>query len=169
MRPFHLPNKPARPLRQAGFCVKIHPMNLTLKNVFKLSILPILLYALNATVQFLVPNFYILYSIDTYSHFLGGLAIAYAAYSVLSLLEKRNWITIQKNILRAGIVLTTVMAIAVLWEFYEFLYDYFVDASSYLFIMQPSVADTIKDLYMGMFGAIIFCIIILYRADKKYK
>jgi hypothetical protein len=139
-------------------------MNLTYKNILKLGAFPILVYVLNDTFQFLAPNFYILYSVDTLSHFLGGLSIAYSASYALSLLEKKNWITIKKNILRIGIVLAVVMTIAVWWEFYEFVYDYFLIPA---YIMQPSVGDTIKDLYMGMFGAIVFCVIILYRADKK--
>ncbi len=152
---------------QTGFYVKINSMNLTFKNLLKLIILPSLVYIINDTFQFLAPEFYLLYSVDTFSHFLGGIAIAYSASYALSLIEKRRWIAIQKNILRCGIILSVVMTIAVWWEFYEFLYDYFIDTSSYLFVMQPSVADTIKDLYMGMFGTIVFCIVMLYRADKK--
>lgn len=142
-------------------------MKFTYKKLFKLAIFPFLVYMVNDAVQFLVPDFYILYSIDTYSHFLGGLSIAYSARYALSLIEKKRWITIQKNILRAGIILSVVMTIAVWWEFYEFLYDYFIDTPSYLYVMQPGLGDTIKDLYMGMFGAIVFCIGILHRNGKK--
>lgn len=142
-------------------------MNFTYKNLFRLAMFPFLVYLINDAVQFLITDLYLLYSLDSYSHFLGGMAIAYSAYYALSLIEKKHWITIQKNILRAGIILSIVMTIAVWWEFYEFLYDYFIDTSSYLFIMQPSLSDTVKDLYMGMFGAIVFCIGILYRVKKK--
>lgn len=144
-------------------------MKFTHKNLFKLAIFPFLVYIINDTVQFLVPDLYLLYSLDTYSHFLGGLSIAFSVHYALSLIEKKRWITIQKNILRCGIIFSVVMAIAVWWEFYEFLYDYFVDTASYsyLFVMQPSITDTIKDLYMGMFGATIFCIGILYKVNNK--
>ena len=145
----------------------VKSMNFTYKNLFRLAIFPFLVYITNDTFQFLAPEFYILYSIDTLAHFLGGLAIAYSAHYALSLIEKKHWITIKKNILRCGIILSVVMTIAVWWEFYEFLYDYFIDTSSYLFIMQPSLSDTVKDLYMGMFGAVVFCIGILYRVRKK--
>lgn len=141
-------------------------MNFTFKfkDLLKLLIFPILVYFVNNTVQFLSENTYLLYSLDTPAHFLGGMAIAYSANYGLSLLEKRNWITIKKPILRCAIILGIVMTIAVWWEFYEFIYDYFLHP---VYIMQPSVFDTMKDLYMGMFGAIVYCIGILYRADKK--
>ena len=129
-------------------------MNLTYKNIINLGIFPVLVYALNDTIQFLAQDFYILYSIDTFSHFFGGLSIAYSASYALSLFEKKKWITVQKNILRVGIIFSVVMTIAVWWEFYEFLYDYFLNPA---YIMQPSITDTIKDLYMGMFGAVVFC------------
>ena len=140
-------------------------MKLTYKTIIKLLLPPFLVYIINDSVQFLLPNFYLLYSLDTYSHFLGGLAIAYCASHALSLLEKKKWITIQKNILRAGIIFSVVMTVAVWWEFYEFLYDYFYGTAYY--IMQPSITDTVKDLYMGMFGAIVFCITVLYKTDKR--
>lgn len=139
-------------------------MKFTYKDIIKLSLPPFLVYIINDSIQFLIPDFYILYSLDTYSHFLGGLAIAYVAHSVLSMLEKKRWITIQKNILRMGIIFSVVMTIAVWWEFYEFLYDYFLNPA---YFMQPSITDTIKDLYMGMFGAVVFCIILLYKAGKR--
>ncbi|TSC84915.1 MAG: hypothetical protein G01um101413_299 [Parcubacteria group bacterium Gr01-1014_13] len=144
-------------------------MNLTFKKLFKLGVFPFLVYLVNNTIQFLVPEAYLLYSIDTLAHFLGGLAIAYSAHYALSMIEKKHWITIKKNILRCGIIFSIVMTIAVWWEFYEFLYDYFADTSSYsyLFLMQPSVSDTIKDFYMATFGAIVFCIGILHQAKKK--
>ena len=151
-------------MHQAGFYVKINIMNLTYKKILKLAIFPFLVYALNDTVQSLATNFYLLYSIDTFSHFLGGIAIAYVAHSILSLLEKKRWITIQKNILRACIVLAVVMTIAVWWEFYEFLYDYFLNPT---YTMQPSVADTMKDLYMGMFGAIVYSIVNIYFRRRE--
>jgi cytochrome c oxidase subunit IV len=145
----------------------IYLMNLTFKNLFKLGIFPSFVYLLNNTVQSLVPGIYLLYSLDTPAHFLGGMTIAYTANYALSLLEKRRWLTIQKNILRCGIILSVVMTIAVWWEFYEFVYDIFSPPSSYLFVMQPTVFDTIKDLYMGMFGGIVFCIGLLHQSSKK--
>lgn len=131
--------------------------------IFKLGIFPFLVFMFNSSFQSLAIDFYKTYSIDTLAHFLGGLSVAYSANYALSLMEKKGWITIQKNILRACIVVAAVMTFAVLWEFYEFIYD----MSLWGEIMQPSVADTIKDLSIGMIGAVIFCAVNIYRADKK--
>jgi hypothetical protein len=139
-------------------------MNFTYKNLLKLLFLPALLYLANDVFQFLAEDIYLLYSIDTYSHFLGGIVIAYSASYGLDIMEKRRWISIQKPILKCVIILSVVMAVAVWWEFYEFIYDYFLNP---IRIMQPGVGDTMKDLYMGMFGVIVFCVKMLYKSDKK--
>ena len=122
------------------------------KILTKLLFFPFLVYVFNSVVQSLAVDFYYLYSVDMLSHFLGGLSIAYSAYVGLSLLEKNGWITIKKNILRAVIIVGAVMTFAVLWEFYEFIYDMLFWGAP----MQPSVADTIKDLDMGLIGALVF-------------
>ena len=127
-------------------------MSSNYKIIFKLGIFPFLVYIFNSSFESLAVDFYYIYSVDTLSHFLGGLSVAYSANYALSLMEKKGWITIQKNILRIVIVVSAVMTFAVLWEFYEFIYDLTLWGEP----MQPSVADTIKDLSVGMLGAMIF-------------
>lgn len=153
---------------QAGFYVKIiaclqkYYIIMNYKIVFKILLFPSLVYIFNNTFQSLAFDFYIKYSVDTLSHFLGGLSIAYSANYGLSLLEKEKWIIIKKNILRAGIIIGAVTIAAVCWEFYEFISDNFLHTG-----MQPNLADTIKDLCMGMIGAVVFSATLLYRDDKK--
>lgn len=132
------------------------------KIAFKLLIFPVLVYAFNSIFMAAALEFYKNYNVDTLSHFLGGLAIAYSANYGLSLLEKKNWLTIKKNNLRAFIIVATVMLVAVGWEFYEFLSDYFLRTD-----FQPNLPDTIKDLCMGMIGAVVFSAILLYKMDNK--
>ncbi len=138
-------------------------MQLTSKDLFKLGIFPFLVYTFNSICQSLADDFYINYSVDTLSHFLGGLSIAYSANYALSLMEKRGWIVIHKNILRAGIIMGAVMTFAVLWEFYEFIYDLLLWGTT----MQPSIADTIKDFTMAMIGVVVFSVGMLYKMKKK--
>lgn len=132
------------------------------KNILKLGLFPFLVYLANNAIETFAQSFYLIYSVDTLSHFLGGLSIAYSANYALSLMEKKNWIHIKKTILRIGIIVSTVMTFAVLWEFYEFTSDQFLGTA-----MQPNSADLIKDLSMGMLGAIIFCVARSYRTNKK--
>ena len=134
------------------------------KIIIKLLFFPFLVYMFNSAIQSLALSFYYIYSIDTLSHFLGGMAIAFSANYALTLIEKKNWITIKKPVLRAIILVGAVMTFAVLWEFYEFTYDLLMWGD----VMQPSVADTIKDLDMGMIGAIVFCVGLLYKKRTSY-
>jgi len=123
-----------------------------------------LVYMFNTTFQTVAFDFYYKYSVDTLAHFFGGLAIAYSASYALFLMEREKWIKIQKDILKAAIVIGAVMTFAVLWEFYEFIYD----LSLWGDVMQPSVADTIKDLCMGMIGAVVFSYLFIYlKIDKR--
>ena len=139
-------------------------MSSNYKIIIKLSIFPVLVYIFNTTFQSLASDFYITYSIDTLAHFLGGLSIAYSASYALFLMEREKWIKIQKDILKAAIVIGSVMSFAVLWEFYEFIYDLFLWGDT----MQPSVADTIKDLCVGMIGAVVFSYLFVYlKIDKR--
>lgn len=132
------------------------------KFIIKLAIFPVLVYIFNNAAQDFALDFYYFYSVDTLSHFLGGLSIAYSANLALSLLEQKKWITIKKSFLRAIILAGTVMIVAVLWEFYEFFHDLYMWGN----VMQPSVADTIKDLCMGMIGATVFGVGIMYKEKK---
>ena len=133
------------------------------KIIIKLLFFPFLVYMFNSAIQSLALSFYYIYSIDTLSHFLGGMAIAFSANYALTLIEKKNWITIKKPVLRAIILVGAVMTFAVLWEFYEFTYDLYLWGIT----MQPGVADTIKDLCVGMLGAVVFCVAMLHRENKK--
>lgn len=141
---------------------KTNPMNFTSKDLFKLSILPFLTYMFDNIFQAFAEDFYISHSIDTLSHFLGGVSIAYGASYALSLIQKRGWLVIKKDILRTCIITASVTVFAVVWEFYEFTSDYLSGTA-----MQPSSADTIKDLAMGMIGALVFCVVTMPKNEKK--
>lgn len=115
----------------------------------------------NSIFMALALDFYIIYHVDTFSHFLGGLTIAYCVYQIISLLQKKSWLVIEKNIIRVGIIVMSVTTVAVFWEFYEFISDQFFGT-----LMQPSLADTMKDLCIGMVGALVFCLIFI-RKQKQ--
>ncbi len=135
---------------------------MNLKKIIKLFIFPFLVYMFNTIFMAVALDFYNNYSVDTLSHFLGGLSIAYSANYAFSLMEQTGWITIKKNILRGVIIVGMVMIFAVSWEFYEFLADHFLHTA-----MQPNLADTIKDLCMGMIGTVVFSAILIHKLDKK--
>lgn len=84
-------------------------------------------------------------------HFLGGLAIGLGTAEIVREMQERKHL---KKKLLPGIFIFMVAGgtalIAVLWEVYEFLLDVFFFAHH-----QPSVADTMFDLCLGILGALI--------------
>lgn len=97
-------------------------------------------------IYFLYPNF------DIPMHLLGGVTMAMTGLSLLTIAEDQKWLLLKKNpvFLRILLVVFFVALMAVLWEFHEFLMDHFLGTH-----MQPSTFDTMKDLFLGLFGALI--------------
>ena len=99
-------------------------------------------------------------------HFLGGVSTAIFAYYLLDLVKKFKLLNTLNKVVDFFIILIFVMSITVVWEFYEYLSDLYLLTNA-----QPSVADTMKDMFMGMLGAIIFgvswAVCLFFRADKK--
>jgi len=93
--------------------------------------------------------------LDIPMHFLGGLAIAYTTFLFLRFFKEEKMIEIKSMFVLILIIVSLVVFVAVLWEFYEFLLKYFFDINT-----QPSLEDTLTDLFMGFlggfFGAIVF-------------
>lgn len=137
-------------------------MRSDLKKILKIGIFPFLIFMLNTSFLSIAEDVYLKYSIDSFSHFLGGVSMAYVIYHVLSWAEKKGWLTIKKSVMRMIIIVMAVTTVAVVWEFYEFTYDQYYWGN----FMQPNVADTIKDLCLGMMGALIFSTIKLHKKRK---
>ena len=57
-----------------------------------------------------------------------------------------------------------VSFVAVLWEFHEFLLDYFFHTA-----IQSSVADTMGDLFFGLVGGFIASIYMVYRLGHTHE
>ncbi len=132
------------------------------KDILKLGIYPVLVFMLNYSAYNLFPEFYISWRVDIPIHILGGLSIAYSATSAIYLAERKNVMAIEKLWMRAAVVVALVITAAVWWEFYEFLSDRFLGTHN-----QPNNADTIKDLFMGMLGGLIFCLNFLGQKKKQ--
>lgn len=99
-------------------------------------------------------------------HFLGGVSTAIFGYYLLDLVKKFKFINTLNKVVDFFIILIFVMSITVVWEFYEYLSDVYLLTNA-----QPSVADTMKDMFMGMLGAIVFGIgwakYIFFKKCKK--
>lgn len=91
---------------------------------------------------------------DSLMHFLGGVSIAISAHYYLE--HSKN----KLGYFTYLIFITAVTALAaVAWEFVEFAGDYYLMTN-----MQPSIKDTLKDLFIGINAALVTAIII---SNKK--
>ncbi|MEK7532748.1 MAG: hypothetical protein AAB579_04085 [Patescibacteria group bacterium] len=131
---------------------------LSVRNLITLGMAPFFVYLLNYVLLNFTQAMYWPIPVDTPMHALGGLAIAYSAAHATRLLEKNNKLVIKSMLVKIFIILATVVFAAVVWEFYEFLHDYFFGTS-----YQTTNADTMKDLFMGLLGGLVFCVAAVRR------
>lgn len=104
---------------------------------------------------------YGLWWLDMSLHFLGGLWLAVFAFWFL--FERKNY---PRNFLPAGLLILGLISFAVLggvlWEFFEFSWDYFLAKPYHAELAQPSLEDTLSDLFFDLLGAVIVSGFLLY-------
>lgn len=124
-------------------------MNLLLRNfvlIFRWPIFVLILHVLATITGF----YWTVPWLDTPMHFIGGMSIALAGYDFLKIAGTQEWVTISKPFITILFLIALTALAATLWEFFEFFVDYLWDMH-----MQTSIADTMKDLAMGLSGAAI--------------
>lgn len=116
---------------------------------------PILVVTFNfsSPAIYLYANFWIF---DVIMHTLGGIAIANMLFIYLKYFGKNWWKQIPSH-MQFVFSVSFVGLFGIMWEFYEFLNDLF-----YKTHMQPSIADTMQDLFFDLVGAVIFTAIYLF-------
>ena len=91
--------------------------------------------------------------LDVPTHFLGGVAIAYFFRSAIANSQKLvGNIPVPIQILFA---LTCTGTTTILWEFLEFVSDYFFHTNMIL-----GLKDTLKDMFFGLLGGLILLLLI---------
>ncbi len=94
--------------------------------------------------------------LDTPMHFLGGISIALSTFFALQKTAPLpRWTTVL-------LMITMTALIAVGWEWLEFLLDYYFHSHH-----QISQFDTMKDLFMGILGAILTGTITYKKLSEK--
>ncbi len=86
---------------------------------------------------------------DIPMHLIGGIAIAISANIFIDAVQKEHRAENMNWQLRAIFIISLVVLAAVLWEFGEFTVDTLIYHHPHF---QPSNADTMKDLFMGLLG-----------------
>lgn len=86
-------------------------------------------------------------SIDLPFHYIGGFSIVYTASLILSRLESEKMIAPLNKIIFVILLLSLTATTAVVWEFAEFISDQVLRTH-----LQPSIANTIQDQFLGILG-----------------
>jgi predicted permease len=120
-------------------------MNVVLKIFFA----PLMVFSVHALAIAYLDVYSYWHNFDIPMHFFGGASIAFALYLTVAELQKKKVLTVRSAILLALIVISGTVTTAVLWEFHEFLLDFFLHTH-----IQVDNADTMKDLFMGTLGSI---------------
>lgn len=107
--------------------------------------------------------------LDTPMHFIGGF-LAGLIMIWWSFYTKK--VSLPKNLpmLYSFVIIVSMAAlVGVLWEIYEFTVDNFVTGTgkNYINLTQPSIIDTMKDLFLDITGAALAATIFLYDRRKK--
>lgn len=126
---------------------------LSVKKIIYISWTPIALVIYN----FSSINFFLAEKIPLYDkpiHATGGVLIALAARRFFIITESAWWKNTNRG-LRILILISIVALAAVVWEWYEFGWDYFFGTH-----YQPSEFDTMTDFFAGLVGATVFALLI---------
>lgn len=99
--------------------------------------------------------------VDIPFHYLGGLSIAYTCARVLSYLESHKFTATLHRGIFLVLLLSLTATVAVFWEFAEFLSDQFLATN-----LQPSIANTMQDQFLGILGGGTWALI-YFRRDWK--
>lgn len=86
--------------------------------------------------------------IDIFFHVLGGFSAAHGFLNWLKHSETKKFVKLNSTLAKLIVVLSLVTTVAVVWEFHEFVLQHYTGIE-----MQPSIADTMADLLLGMIGA----------------
>ena len=115
-----------------------------------------------------VRNFYYIFPHwDTILHTFSGAAIGALGFSVVSLLNKSETIAFSLSpIFVALFAFCFALSLGVLWEFYEFIMDYFLNTNMQkyalengeMLIGQNALMDTMKDLIVDAIGAFVMAV-----------
>ena len=100
--------------------------------------------------------------VDSVMHFTGGIALGILIFGLLSYAVKLRWILPPGRLLLFILIFSLVTTGAVFWEFSEWTLDTILGTR-----MQPSLGDTMKDLLLGQFGAIVYALAVISSIERR--
>jgi len=111
---------------------------------------------------FLLIDAYAILHIDSAMHLVGGISLGMFVLGSLENAVRRGWCPNLGKTVASVMVISLVMTGAVCWEFYEWASDIFLGTH-----LQPSLNDTVKDLFLGLSGAVLFISFINYANSDR--
>lgn len=87
---------------------------------------------------------------DIPMHFLGGASMGMTALLLMRLCQQSGWLSVQNKFVSLSISVCFVSLMATLWEFAEFISDHTLGT-----LMQPSLPDTMLDMFLGLLGGLV--------------
>ena len=108
---------------------------------------PILVYLVHLIALRVLHLYTFFPNVDMPFHYIGGLSIAYAASQVLLHLESEEITAPLNRMIFLVLLLSLTATIAVFWEFAEFMSDQMLGTH-----LQPSIANTMQDQFLGILG-----------------
>lgn len=100
-------------------------------------------------------------NLDIPYHYVGGLSIAYMSAQILSYLEKEKIFTRLNKLVFLVLIFSLAATSTVFWEFAEFIGDQLLDTN-----IQVSLANTMRDQFMGILGGATWVFIYSKRVEK---
>lgn len=96
-------------------------------------------------------------SLDILMHLVGGACVAWAAMVLVAYAIRENKLPRMPFWFVVAFCVGTAITVGVLWEFYEFMNDFFMNTNQQL--AQYGVNDTMKDLADDLMGALILSVV----------
>jgi hypothetical protein len=90
--------------------------------------------------------------IDSPMHFLGGVSVGLMGVGILFLYGEKNPKSSIPLFIKVIFVLGVVALVGIAWEWYEYLLDHVVFTRELIGLSQPSIADTLLDLFFDLLG-----------------
>lgn len=116
--------------------------------------LPSLVFAVHCVLSLVFKAYDRTPSLDVPMHLFGGAAIAYFFHVCVAYGDRLGLVRVGSRQAETVMVFGLVAVATVVWEFAEFLADYFFHLGA-----QPSVANTMKDQFMGLVGGAVYILI----------
>lgn len=124
----------------------------TIKAVKKMAQWPAIVFILHLIALY-SGLYYAIPKLDNLLHFLGGMSIAAASFTLFAYAKHAQWMNIQRWWLQLFLIVAIVALTAVSWECMEYLLDHIVGSH-----MQGDITDTMSDLLLALTGALLLSI-----------